>query len=217
MLNSKPSQRAPENLEPIPTNLVGNVLIVDDNVHNQRLLSRLIGKTGLKTTIACDGYQALRRSEAVAFDLILMDLRMPQLDGYATSRQLRANNFSKPIIAISANHDRSDLQRAIEAGCNGFITKPFPIDAIFQMLREHFEPQINSAVDLPLPQSHSITKMEIDRSPEFENLIHRFVASLPAQIEILEQAVLQKDWQKVHEITHSLKGTAASFGYPRIT
>ena len=195
----------------IPTNLLGEVLIVDDNIYNQNLLSRVIHKTGLSVTITQNGAKAIQFASTTPFDMIFMDLRMPLLDGYEATRQLRANGFIRPIIAVSANNAEADFRLAKESGCDDFVTKPVCIDDIYALIRRHFSE--------PAYQRHkSMTQQsDIGLDDEYELLVHRFVANLPSQVRLLEQAIANEDWSKVKEITHSLKGTATSFGHPKIT
>lgn len=136
---------------------------------------------------------------------------MPVLDGYEATRQLRANGFIRPIIAVSANNAESDFRRAKEVGCDGFVTKPVCIDDIFAHIRRYFSDPAYQRQD-PKPY-----QSDIDLNDEYELLVHRFIANLPNQVQLLEQAIANENWNRVKEIAHSLKGTATSFGHPKIT
>lgn len=109
--------------------LHGRVLLVEDAYDNQRLVKTLLTKLGLEVTIAENGQKG--RDIALAafqkgnpFDLVLMDIQMPIMDGYEATRQLRAQGYNRPIIALTANAMASDKRQCLDAGCNTHLAKP---------------------------------------------------------------------------------------------
>ena len=105
---------------------VKRILIVEDNEFNRDVLSRRLTRRGFDVLIAFDGPQGIEMAQRHAPNLILLDLGLPQIDGWECARQLRAGAATRriPIIALSAHAMLDDRQRAIEAGCNEFGTKP---------------------------------------------------------------------------------------------
>jgi CheY-like chemotaxis protein len=105
------------------------ILLVEDNEMNRDMLSRRLGRMGYDVTMALDGGQAVEMARASSFDLILMDMSLPILDGWEATRQLRASpaTQSVPIIALTAHAMSGDRQKAIEAGCDDYDTKPVEI------------------------------------------------------------------------------------------
>ncbi len=101
-----------------------SVLIVDDSRDNQILVQHLLEKHAAKVSLASGGTQGFKMAFDFNFDVILMDLQMPDMDGYETTRALREAGFSKPIIALTAHAMREERARTREAGCNGHLTKP---------------------------------------------------------------------------------------------
>ena len=109
--------------------LHGTVLLVEDAYDNQRLIKALLEKVGLKVKIAENGKEGrdmalAAHREGRPFDLILMDIQMPIMDGYEATRQLRAGGYSRPIIALTANAMADDKRHCLDAGCNSHLAKP---------------------------------------------------------------------------------------------
>jgi len=102
------------------------ILIVEDNEMNREVLSRKLARSGYEVLLAVDGLQGIERARTEAPDLILMDLGLPEVDGWECVQRLRADEATRPIpiIALTAHAMVGDRQRAIDAGCDDFDTKP---------------------------------------------------------------------------------------------
>ena len=125
--------------EPESSNLEGHILLVEDNNINQLVTGEILTNLGLTFDIAEDGKQAVQKVEnAPQYDLILMDVQMPVMDGYEATKQLREKGFTGvPIIGLSANAMKEDKQSAIDAGMNDYLTKPIKQKSLISMLREY--------------------------------------------------------------------------------
>jgi signal transduction histidine kinase/CheY-like chemotaxis protein len=115
------------------------VLLVEDNFLNQKVATAMLSQLGCNVTVAAGGQQALEIVEKRKFDLIFMDCLMPEMDGYTTTRQIRSWERDNqcdplPIVALTANALKGDLEKCLEAGMSDYMTKPFTIDALQQML-----------------------------------------------------------------------------------
>jgi CheY-like chemotaxis protein len=108
------------------------ILLVEDNEMNRDMLSRRLVRKGYDIVIAIDGQQALDMAAAESPDLILMDMSLPVIDGWETTRRVKANPDTKtiPIIALTAHAMVQDKDKAIEAGCDDFDTKPIDIQRL---------------------------------------------------------------------------------------
>ncbi len=107
-----------------PETLSGKVLLAEDNPVNQLYFRKILEKLGLEVEVANDGYEALKLAEKENFDLLLLDIRMPGLNGLEVARRLRQEGFSGPILALSAHVVEEIKREAQRAGLDGFITKP---------------------------------------------------------------------------------------------
>lgn len=114
------------------------ILVVEDNADNRRILRVLLANAGFELIEAADGANGLAMAEQNRPDLILMDIQLPVLDGYETTRRIKADPRLRdiPIIAVTSYALSGDEIKAREAGCDGYITKPFSPRAILARIRE---------------------------------------------------------------------------------
>lgn len=114
----------------------GTVLYVEDNPDNRSLIRRVLMAEGYSVVEAINAVQALEKLEAGSIDLILMDINMPDMDGYTLTAKIKAmEKFTKiPIVAVTANVMRGDREKSLEAGCDGYIQKPIDIDILGQQI-----------------------------------------------------------------------------------
>ncbi len=105
------------------------ILLVEDNEMNRDMLSRRLERKGYEVTIAVDGQQGMDMARAGGYDLILMDMSLPEVDGWEATRMLRAepDTRSVPIIALTAHAMAGDRDKALEAGCDDYDTKPIEL------------------------------------------------------------------------------------------
>ncbi len=117
----------------------GRILVVEDNLVNQQVVKELLEKRGYQTTIAADGRQALEALDAAEFDLVLMDVQMPVLDGLAATRLIRQQERWKdlPIIGLTAHAMAGDRARCIEAGMNDYLPKPVRPPALLETVKRY--------------------------------------------------------------------------------
>ena len=120
------------------------VLLVEDMVVNQLVISTQLKDAGAKTEIACNGEVALQRISADAdngffFDVVLMDMQMPVMDGYEATRTLREQGYKRPIIAITAHALTGDREKTIEAGCDDYIAKPVDRKVLVDTIKKHLK------------------------------------------------------------------------------
>ena len=105
---------------------MAKILLVEDNEMNRDMLSRRLQRKGYEVAMALDGRQGIEMARAGGFDLILMDMSLPEIDGWEATRQLRAvpETRTVPIIGLTAHAMAGDREKALEAGCNDYDTKP---------------------------------------------------------------------------------------------
>lgn len=120
----------------------GTILYVEDNPDNRNLIRRVLEAEDYSVVEAKDANQALERLQTMLIDLILMDISMPDMDGYTLTAKIKSmpGFAAVPIIAVTANVMRGDRERSLDAGCDGYIQKPIDIDTLSQQL-ERFIPR----------------------------------------------------------------------------
>jgi two-component system cell cycle response regulator DivK len=108
---------------------MARILLVEDNEMNRDMLSRRLQRKGYEVTMAVDGRQGVDMARSGGYDLILMDMSLPEIDGWEATRQLRSapETRSVPIIALTAHAMAGDRDKALEAGCNDYDTKPIEL------------------------------------------------------------------------------------------
>jgi CheY-like chemotaxis protein len=108
---------------------MARILLVEDNEMNRDMLSRRLQRKGYEVTMAVDGRQGVEMARAGGYDLILMDMSLPEIDGWEATRQLRAapETQTVPIIALTAHAMAGDRDKALAAGCNDYDTKPIEL------------------------------------------------------------------------------------------
>ena len=184
--------------------LSGRVLLAEDNPDNQQLIALYLENAGIEVVIVDNGKYAVEHALASDFDLVLMDMQMPEMDGIEATRLLRATGYGRPILALTANATAGSRELSREAGCNGFLTKPIE--------RAHFYPALSSY----LIQGNAAESSPVTDSAEYRALAQQFVRSLPERVAHMQAMVERLQWKQVASTAHQLKGSAGGLGYPGI-
>jgi signal transduction histidine kinase/CheY-like chemotaxis protein len=121
-----------------------NLLVVDDSIDNQILIQHYLRPTGARISVANNGLEAVNRATQDSFDLILMDIQMPVMDGFRALTELRAQGFAKPIVAITAHALKEEQERAFKAGFNDYLTKPISKSQLVTVLQKAAEMQADA-------------------------------------------------------------------------
>lgn len=116
--------------------LMGKVLLADDNVVNQRLIEKVLKKTGVDVVVANDGVEACDYCSKDTFDLVLMDINMPNRNGTEATVYLRKNGYKMPIYALTAETDKAEIEKILNVGCQGFLTKPLNKTHLYTVMEE---------------------------------------------------------------------------------
>ncbi len=186
--------------------LRGKVLLAEDGPDNQKLLTAYFHRIGLQFKIVDNGAMAVEEALAGDYDIVLMDMQMPVMDGSTATSVLRAAGYTGPIVALTANVMAEDVQRYMAAGCSHCVGKP--ID--FALLTEVMAGLLHQ-------QAASLPVLSAEQLEEFDAIRNVFVQSLPERLEALRSAINGRDWDELDRLAHTLKGTAGSFGYHGMT
>ena len=191
----------------------GHVLIVDDTQDNQNLFGLLLNKMGIETSVANNGQEAVDKVTAAPqrYNLILMDMHMPVMDGYTAVEYLRREAYTIPIIAVTADAMASHRERCIAMGCNGFLTKPISRDDLMTIVTRFLVPEQGYATVNSMIESSLLAE-----GPEFNEVVNDFLCSLPEKHEKIMDAINGGNRKQIAFELHTLKGVAANLGYPEL-
>ncbi|MGB0716753.1 MAG: response regulator [Phycisphaerae bacterium] len=140
---SQPIQENKPQAQPTQSDEPCKILYVEDAIDNQRLVTLILTRAGIEVTIAENGQigveKALDGEADGRFDVVLMDMQMPVMDGYEATRRLRETGFTKPIIAITAHAMSGDREKCISVGCDDYITKPVDRKLLIDMIQDYHQ------------------------------------------------------------------------------
>lgn len=197
------------------------VLIVEDYDVNQVLLQVLLQKWGVKSVLANDGQEAVEFAQKTAFDIILMDINMPRLNGIdATQEILRTVAVKPTIIGLSANTNHEDINKALESGMKAYLPKPiipaelFSILASFTGVEEALVP--SSVKPKVFPFQKALMQLGLDEGI-VASLVEKYIKSTKTLIEALTTAHAAQDYPAIRELAHKLKGSSSTLGFDTMT
>lgn len=206
-----------------------NILLVEDNQINSRLASLLLEKANYRVTWAENGKYALERLAEEQFDLILMDIQMPELDGIQTTARIRQNpNWQHiPIIAMTAHAMKGDRERFLAAGLDDYITKPIRKKELLAAVNAWLTPSENLSspawpvvpVDratLILDKNGTVNRLQLSPA-DYDELLEFFMESLDTRVANIANAIERQDASGAEHVAHNLKGSAANLGVNRIS
>lgn len=189
------------------------ILVVDDHELNRELLELVLKEYQCRVVTAESGIEALEVLQKMKFDLVLMDVQMPELNGMETTQRIRHQlALDVPVIACTAFSQPKEIQMCKEAGMNDYLGKPVEENQLLGLLKKYLnleaEPKIEGAL-INLSKIHSITGANKELT---DNMLARAIAQIPEELEQLHQSLLQKNYLKVKEQAHTMCSTLALMG-----
>ncbi len=206
-----------------------SILVAEDVELNQFLAKHIMQAWGFEVTIAENGRKALEELANRDFDLVLMDIQMPEMDGITATREIRQLNNQKkaaiPIIALTANALKGDSERYLAAGMNDYLSKPFTEDNLFRVISRNL-PAGNETIVLaeqaiehiPAEKNTPLYDLSMVRSVSggdeafIRKMVLLFIETVPPGLSDLSAAFNEQDWQRVSKVAHKLKSTIDSMG-----
>jgi len=213
------------------------ILLTEDNITNQRVALGILKKLGLNADAVANGQEALKALESIPYDLVLMDVQMPVMDGYEATRQIRdlqsaVRNHDVPILAMTANAMTGDREKCIEAGMNGYISKPVDPLSLAKELEKWIDkaPSLNSdkseqgsvgqqcgnsetdnAVEVPTVFDREAFLNRLMGDEELvESILAGFLVDLTKQMKAIKMFVDQGETEKAGAQAHKIKGAAGN-------
>jgi CheY-like chemotaxis protein/anti-sigma regulatory factor (Ser/Thr protein kinase) len=129
------------------TGFSGRVLVAEDSPPNQMLILTLLERLGLDVTIVDDGNGAVQKCKSQSYDIIFMDINMPNMNGYEATKVLRANDVRTPVIALTAHAMKGDEEKCIEAGCDDYLAKPTNLNKLTETISKYLPSEKQAFVE----------------------------------------------------------------------
>lgn len=213
--------------------LIGQVLLVEDNEINQEVAGEMLKRMGLSVEVAVHGKQAVEYVKTKHFDLVLMDIQMPVMDGYEAARAIRRFNADIPIIALTAAAMIEDREKAIQSGMNAHLGKPIDRQQLYDTLEQWLaaspvvmemktlsasQPSLNGFnVERGLAQLQGNEELYQRLLDQFSQQLTTHFAELPIQLNQLTDESDHQAWSAAQNLAHGLKGVAANLGATDLT
>ena len=185
------------------------ILLVDDSEDSLEIHRLLFKKLGITVDTVNDGQEAVARALGGSYEMILMDMEMPRMNGLEACKKLRSHGYKVPIVALTAHTSEEQHRNALDAGCNKVLQKPFTKAEMFQVM---------NALLLQENEEEGPILSELDvLSSEMFEVLDKFITNLPVRSQNLKNALAENNWHDVQAIAHQLSGVGSAYGYPQIS
>ena len=204
------------------------ILVVDDGDETRELLQLVLEEVGLQVEGAENGQVGVDRARSEPFDLILMDMQMPVMDGYTATSSLRQAGLETPIVALTANAMKGFERECLEAGCTAYLTKPVDLDALVEELARLLGGERRADAPEETPPGDAIAGERPEQewtgddtplvsrlasNPRFHATIEKFVGRLEEKLEAMQACCDSRDFEELARLGHWLKGSAGTVGF----
>jgi signal transduction histidine kinase/DNA-binding response OmpR family regulator len=204
--------------------LRGQILLAEDGRDNQRLLSTHLRAAGAVVEIAENGQIAVDLAVSQPFDLILMDMQMPVMDGYTATAELRRSGFTLPIVAITAHAMAEDREKCLASGCSDYLTKPISRETLLRKVSEYLGQTLPASIaeietpPVPLNLSANGTIFStMNDQPRMKQILKEFVEGLPEEVTKMQRLWDAQDLASLRRVVHQLRGSGGGYGFNSIS
>jgi PAS domain S-box-containing protein len=226
-LTQSPQKSAATNSSTVIRLKPAKILVVEDGTSNQKLITIVLQRAGVTVELANNGQIGFDMAMAGKYDVILMDMQMPVMDGFTATRRLREEGCNLPIIALTANAMKGEEEKCRAAGCSGYLSKPIDVDLLLGMLAElvgelpadaRAARIIPSRTLAPLPKDVPMLESTLPiEDPEFLEIVQEFADRLHEQIGEMQKAWEQQELSQLASLAHWLKGSGGTAGFHAFT
>ncbi|BBE31901.1 hypothetical protein OSSY52_20420 [Tepiditoga spiralis] len=192
------------------------ILIAEDNDINQKILKMMLKDKNFNIHMASDGEEAVSLISKIPFDLILMDVQMPKLNGFEATKEIRKHNKNIPIIALTANAMKGYKEVCIKNGMNDYLVKPISKRALFNIILKYAslkKQSINNFKNIHIEDNfeNRIERSGLDKE-SFREIFSEFITNYKPILSEIKNALLERNFKKLEEISHSLKSSVGYLG-----
>ncbi len=213
---------------------LAKLLVVEDNIDNQKLALRILEKYGYSCDIASNGWEALERLECEEYPLVLMDCQMPEMDGFQTTAAIRKQQapHRTPIVAMTAHAMAGDRQKCLDAGMDDYLAKPINEAKLVLIIERWLRrtkrdavppspepapaPERNASKFPPRQPPESREPIEVPAKPGLEDLIPNYIENRRRDLPALAKALENGDLKTARTIGHGMKGSGPGYGFAAI-
>ncbi len=189
------------------------VLVAEDNEDIQNLLKIYIKRSGADVEIASNSQEVVLMASSNPYDLVLIDIEMPIINGVETAKMLKSNGCTLPLYAFTANDAPKEVLHYLALGFTGYLKKPIDQQQLNNIIQLYHDQENKKPSIPPILTADNPLKDDEDIGP----LIEGFLERLPSTISKMEYALQRLDWDSLMSYSHQLKGAAGGFGYPNLT
>lgn len=221
---NRPAHEAASPSQPARHPRAPEVLVVDDHPMNRLMVSEMLGALGANPTCAEDGFSALKLAQSQQFDLILMDLQMPGLDGYATTRRLQDSPdlHLPPVVGVTASMDCAELGQHRAAGLDDCISKPLRSEDLARLLEDACKAEAMPTAapalsSLPETDWQQCLQIAGGREELARDLLVIMLETLAPSVQDIQMAANAYQWDVLATAVHRLLGACRYTGAPRLT
>src|SRR5690606_30910851 len=209
-------------------NKVPRILLVDDNLVNRQVAGEILKKSGCEVDLAVNGQDSIDKAKENDYDVIFMDIQMPDMDGITATRKIKAlgKKSLAPIVAMTAYSMKEDKERFIKSGLDDYISKPIKANELLQKIREliHIEgvPNIETSIIIEEEEEKIINEAVVEQLKKYGgsemvvNVFQDFEVESQEQIDDSIQALKTRNYEVIKSHLHTLKGNAGTLGVERV-